>query len=173
MWTGIKAMTDYNSRDTECPGDPSLLDALNSLYARFEALNTSPSTKLAFSSDVLPPSVNILDVRRSLLKVKPHKAAGTDKIPQRVLKDCAFQLSEVLTDIFNISLFQAKVPSYFKSATIIPVPKTSTVSCLNDYRPVALTPILMKCFERLVMDQIKSTSALIPTSMHIRGTDVL
>ncbi len=93
---------------------------------------------------MLPPRVNIVDVRRSLLKVKPRKAAGPDNIPGRVLKD---KLSEVLTDIFNISLFQAKVPSCFKSATIIPVPKTSTVSCLNDFRPVALTPILMKCFE--------------------------
>ncbi len=96
-----------------------------------------------------------MDVRRSLLKVKPRKAAGPDNIPGRVLKD---KLSEVLTDIFNISLFQAKVPSCFKSATIIPVPKTSTVSCLNDFRPVALTPILMKCLSHgvLVMDQIKS-----------------
>ncbi len=155
MWAGIKVITNYNSRDTECPRDPSLPDALNSFYARFEALNTSPITRLAFSSDVLLPSVNIVDVRRSLLKVKPRKAAGPDNIPGRVLKDCAFQLSEVLTDIFNISLFQAKVPSCFKSTTIIPVPKTSTVSCFNDYRPIALTPILMKCFERLVMDQIK------------------
>ncbi len=144
MWAGIKVITNYNSRDTECPRDPSLPDALNSFYARFEALNTSPITRLAFSSYVLLPSVNIVDVRRSLLKVKPRKAAGPDNIPGRVLKDCAFQLSEVLTDIFNISLFQAKVPSCFKSTTIIPVPKTSTVSCFNDYRPIALTPILMK-----------------------------
>ncbi len=124
---------------------------------------------------MLLPSVNIVDVRRSLLKVKPRKAAGPDNIPGRVLKDCAFQLSEVLTDIFNISLFQAKVPSCFKSTTIIPVPKTSTVSCFNDYRPIALTPILMKCFERLIMDQIKKgiDFSIDPTSMHIRGTDVL
>ncbi|KAI3371074.1 hypothetical protein L3Q82_023709 [Scortum barcoo] len=38
---------------------------------------------------------------------------------------------------------------------IIPIPKTSTVTGLNDYRPVALTPIVMKCFERLVMAHIK------------------
>ncbi|KAI3369211.1 hypothetical protein L3Q82_007452 [Scortum barcoo] len=31
----------------------------------------------------------------------------------------------------------------------------STVTGLNDYRPVALTPIVMKCFERLVMAHIK------------------
>ncbi len=32
----------------------------------------------------------------------------------------------------------------------------SSPSCFNDYRPVALTPIIMKCFERLVMHHIKS-----------------
>ncbi len=30
------------------------------------------------------------------------------------------------------------------------------MSCLNDYRPIALTPVMMKCFERLVMHHIKS-----------------
>ncbi|KAK3557297.1 hypothetical protein QTP70_026681, partial [Hemibagrus guttatus] len=43
-----------------------------------------------------------------------------------------------------------------------PVPKKSSVSCLNDYRPVALTPIIMKCFERLVMSRIKN---LLPLSL--------
>ncbi|KAK3530868.1 hypothetical protein QTP70_003634 [Hemibagrus guttatus] len=49
-----------------------------------------------------------------------------------------------------------------KTTTIIPVPKKSPVSYLNDYRPVALTPIIMKCFERLVMRQIKD---LLPPSL--------
>ncbi len=68
----------------------------------------------------------------------------------------AVELTDVFTDIFNISLSQAVVPTCFKATTIIPVPKTSSTSCFNDYRPVALTPILMKCFERLVMQHIKS-----------------
>ncbi|KAL0154386.1 hypothetical protein M9458_050352 [Cirrhinus mrigala] len=37
------------------------------------------------------------------------------------------------------------------------VPKKSPVFCLNDYRPIALTPIMMKCFERLVMRNIKTS----------------
>lgn len=63
-------------------------------------------------------------------------------------------------DIFNTSLYQAIVPSCLKTATIIPLPKTSTVSCLNDYRPIAFTPIIMKCFERLVMAHTKKTITL-------------
>ncbi len=66
------------------------------------------------------------------------------------------ELTDVFTDIFNISLSQSVVPTCFKATTIIPVPKKSSPSCFNDYRPVALTPIPMKCFERLVMQHIKS-----------------
>ncbi len=80
-----------------------------------------------------------------------------DNIPGRVLKDCAEQLTDVRTDIFNTSLSQAVIPTCLKSTTIIPVPKKSPVSCLNDYRLIALTPIIMKCFERLVMHNIKTS----------------
>ncbi|KAI4903872.1 hypothetical protein NFI96_022133, partial [Prochilodus magdalenae] len=44
----------------------------------------------------------------------------------------------------------------FKTATIVPVPKHSTASTLNDFCPVALTPIISKCFERLVSSHVKS-----------------
>ncbi|MCJ8741284.1 hypothetical protein PDJAM_G00068850 [Pangasius djambal] len=88
------------------------------------------------------------NVRKTLSRINPRKAAGPDNIPGHVLRDCAAQLTDVLTDIFNISLSQAVIPTCLKSTTIIPVPKKSTVSCLNDYRPIALTPIMMKCFER-------------------------
>ncbi len=54
-------------------------------------------------------------------------------------------------------LSQAVIPTCLKSTTIIPVPKKSPVSCLNDYCPIALTPIIMKCFERLVMHNIKTS----------------
>ncbi len=64
---------------------------------------------------------------------------------------------DVLTDIFNTSLTQAVVPTCLKYTSIIPVQKKSPVSFLNDYRPIALTPIMMKCFERLVMHHIKSS----------------
>ncbi|XP_061633141.1 uncharacterized protein LOC133479775 [Phyllopteryx taeniolatus] len=51
-----------------------------------------------------------------------------------------------------------KVPSCFKRSTIIPVPKKPAISGLNDYRPVALTSVVMKSFERLVLDHLKSVT---------------
>src|SRR4029434_4357876 len=48
-------------------------------------------------------------------------------------------------------------PTCFKKATIIPIRKHPSITCLNDYHPVALTFTIMKCFERLVRTHICST----------------
>ncbi len=69
---------------------------------------------------------------------------------------CADQLTGVFTNIFNLSLQQAIIPTCLKSSTIVLVPKKSAVKCLNDDCPVELTPIAMKCFERLLLSHIKS-----------------
>lgn len=63
---------------------------------------------------------------------------------------------------FNLSLAPATVLTCFKSTTIIPVSNRSPVPCLNDNRPVALTPITMKCLERAVLANIQSN---IPESL--------
>ncbi len=54
-------------------------------------------------------------------------------------------------------LLPSVVPTSFKKSIIIPVPKNNKPSCLNDYRPVALTSIVMKVFERLVKSHISSS----------------
>jgi len=45
----------------------------------------------------------------------------------------------------------------FKQTTIVLILKKPPITCLNDYRPVALTSIIMKCFELLVRTHICST----------------
>ena len=66
------------------------------------------------------------------------------------------QLASVFTDIFNFSLTDSVVPTCFKQTPIVPVPKKVKVNCLNDYRPVALTSLALKCFDRLVMAHINT-----------------
>ena len=48
------------------------------------------------------------------------------------------------------------IPTCFKQTTIVPVPKEAKVTCLNEYRPIALMSVAMKCFEKLVMTHINS-----------------
>lgn len=57
---------------------------------------------------------------------------------------------------------EAFVKGYYRSflhsrpATIIPAPETPAVSSQNDCRPVALTRILINCFEKLVLQGIRN-----------------
>ena len=101
-------------------------------------------------------SFSVVNVSKTFKRVNPRKASGPDGIPSRVLRACADQLAGVFTDIFNQSLFQSAVPTCFKKSTIVPVPKKAKITELNDFRPIALTPVIMKCFERLVKDHITS-----------------
>ncbi|KAK3524222.1 hypothetical protein QTP70_023587, partial [Hemibagrus guttatus] len=58
--------------------------------------------------------------------------------------------------IFNRSLELCEVPACFKRSTIIPIPKKPKITGLNDHRPVALTSVVMKSFERLVLAYLKN-----------------
>ncbi len=139
--------------------DPLLGEELNTFYGRFECnggatLPISASGSSRQSSDHVF-TVSKEEVRRELRRVNIRKAAGPDT--GRVLRSCTDQLAGLFTYIFNESLATSVVPTSFKKSVIIPVPKNSKPSCLNDYRPVALTSTVMKVFERLLKKHICSS----------------
>ena len=95
-------------------------------------------------------SFSVADVSKTFKHVNPLKAAGPDGIPSYVIRAYADQLAGVFKDIFNLSLSQSVVPSCFKMSTIVPVPKKAKATELNVYRPVALTSVIIKCFDRII-----------------------
>ncbi len=97
-------------------------------------------------------------MRQVFKKNKRRKAPGPDGVSPACLKTCADQLAPIFTQIFNRSLELCEVPSCFKCSTIIPVPKKTKITGLNDYRPVALTFVAMKSFERLVLSYLKDST---------------
>ncbi|KAK3553565.1 hypothetical protein QTP70_004562 [Hemibagrus guttatus] len=118
MWQGIQSITNYRPAPPACDSDASLPDALNSFYARFEA-----QTDVTARKSIPPPEDQVLclttaDVRKTLSGVNPQRSAGPDNIPGRVLRECAEQLADVSTDIFNISLSSAVIPTCLKTTTL-------------------------------------------------------
>lgn len=65
----------------------------------------------------------------SLIRAQLIKGSWAAKM---ALKDCWDELSH-FTSIFNLSLAQASVPPFLKSAIIIPVPKKPIPIFLPDY----------------------------------------
>lgn len=88
-------------------------------------------------------------VRNQLKKTKIRKAAGPDGISSRLLRDCADQLCQVVLHIFNLSLSLERVHELWKTSCVVPVPNIARPREPNQYRPVALTSLLMKTMERL------------------------
>ena len=169
MWQGLQTITDYKGKHSrKLPSDTSLPDELNYFYARFESKNTETCMRAPAVKDDCVIALSAADVNNTFRQVNIHKAAGPDGLPGRVLRACADQLASVFTDIFNISLSEFVIQTCFKQTTIVPGPKNTKVTCLNNYRPVALTSVAIKCFERLVMAHINTIipETLNPSLLH-------
>ncbi len=167
MWQGINNITGFKGNKpatVNIVNIASLPDELNTFHARFVAHNIAhtESTPAVAAEEVSALSISVMDLTRSFKRVNIRKAVGPDVIPGRVLRACIFQLAGVFTDIFNLSLSLSVVPSCFKKSTIVPIPKKNKITCLNDWRPIALTPISGKCFEKLIRDYICS---VLPASL--------
>lgn len=123
---------------------------------------------LAFLEGVaVPPDQRLTletnKVRRALCSINTRKAIGLGGLPERVLQACSGrQLADVFTNIFNLSLNYAVVPSCLKIRIIVPIPKLKRASCPNNYRPNALTPLIDKFFERLILVHIKHSIPATP-----------
>ena len=143
--------------DPHIPSLPQMLPPLPphspAVSSSSSSSSTSSSTSSSSTEDTssLPHmTVTAGQVRRQLERLHQQKAAGPDGISPRILKTCASQLSPVLQHLYNLSLGQERIPVLWKTSCLVPVPKKSTPSDLNDYRPVALTSYVMKVLERLV-----------------------
>ncbi|XP_072329131.1 uncharacterized protein [Scyliorhinus torazame] len=157
LWQGLNNITGYKAKLSSISGSSALLpNELNVFYARFEQVtnNLLLSAPAAHNSPI--PTITASEIRSAFWKVNLQKATGPDGILGHVLRACVEQLAEVFANIFNLSLLRSEVPTCFKKTTIIPVPKKNQAMCLNDYHPVALTSVVMKRFERLIMKRITS-----------------
>lgn len=124
MWQGIQSFTNYRKDASKTViRDASLLDNLNSYYARFDQHNRDMPLKAPCDPEETALWVTHTQVLRYLRQVNPCKAVGPDHVAKRVPKACAEQLEEVYTDIFNTSLLQKTVPGIFMSSVTVPVPK--------------------------------------------------
>lgn len=66
-----------------------------------------------------PPHPNDQVIHMYTNSLQNRKASKPDNIPSHMLRKYAFQMPDVLLDIFNIFLGQAIVSSSLKTATII------------------------------------------------------
>ena len=77
-------------------------------------------------------------------------SSGPDDLPYWFWKEFGVELTPTITKIFNSSLRKGKVPKVWKRADLIPVPKEATLENCNQLRPISLTDIIMRIFEKCI-----------------------
>ncbi|KAI3363084.1 hypothetical protein L3Q82_011537, partial [Scortum barcoo] len=112
-----------------------------------DGYTSSVLSYLKFCTDAVLPTKTI--------KVFPNQKPWLDSTVKPLLKACDIARKELKKGIKLAKSSLLQFLSVLKTSIIVPVPKKSAVTCLNDYRPVALTPVIMKCFERIVLKHIK------------------
>ena len=90
------------------------------------------------------------DVLTAIKSMDRYSAAGPDKFPVSILKECGPALAPVITQLWRASLDNGNIAEKFKSQSVIPLFKKGKRSVAANYRPVSLTSHLIKLFERVV-----------------------
>ena len=108
-------------------------------------------------------------IAKKIKKMKDNKSQGVYRIPPKLLKEIAEQITTPLAKLFNLSLEKGIVPSEWKEANITPLFKKGSRNKSDNYRPMSLTPVVCKLLETLIRDHMVEFIVkykLINTSQH-------
>ena len=121
---------------------PRLSDSeISSLFKSSQESNSPSLDNISFDID---------DIEEAIKELSPNSAAGPDNFPAKLLKECSGSLSVPIFLIWRKSLDQGSIPPSCKKANIIPIYKKESKSLAKNYRPVALTSLLVKVFEKII-----------------------
>eukprot|EP00794_Sanderia_malayensis_P006393 gene6393-7128_t len=106
--------------------------------------------------DKLSIVFNESDIVEAIEGLKHNSAAGPDKFPANLLYQCRQTLTKPVCMIWRESMNTGTIPSLCKFASIIPIHKGKSKAEAKNCRPVALTSLLIKLFEKVVKKHIVS-----------------
>ena len=96
------------------------------------------------------------DVSDALTNLDSSKSMGPDSMHPKLLATLGEipEFVTALTILFNACFNLGKIPLIWKSANIIPLHKKGSKSDAGNYRPISLTSIICKIYERFIRNHI-------------------
>ena len=156
---GIGPLIDAAKSLVSCP-----LKMAEILSAQYASVFSQPKYSSSDPSQLFPDSdsglsnvlFSELDLLQAIEELKPNSAAGPDDFPANLLIMCRNSLVGPLYTIWRHSMNSGMVPSACKFANIIPIHKGKSKAEAKNYRPVALTSLLIKIFEKVIRKRLVS-----------------
>jgi hypothetical protein len=106
--------------------------------------------------DELSPFISASSIGLILKWISWNKSPGSSGICYDVLKIAPVQVLEAISDFFKLILLTGRVPSRWKTALIVPVPKKGDLCQIQNYRPISLTEPLRKLLEHCLLKFINT-----------------
>ena len=131
-----------------------LADAFASVFTDTVPSNPAPHQEHDGALEMLHLSVD--GVKMALSQVDENSSVGPDGIHPMILKNCASELAEPLTIIFNKSLQEGSVPSQWKSAVVTPIFKKGVRYDPLNYRPISINSACGKELERVICSHLRN-----------------
>ena len=95
------------------------------------------------------------ELKNYLLDLDSYGGTDPDGFFPLFFKKIATILAPKLAVVFRLLLKSGSFPSCWRKANITPIPKGASASTLpSEYRPISITPILSKIFERLLAKRL-------------------
>ena len=98
--------------------------------------------------------VDLGTLTAALLSMKPSASTGDDEISIVMLQNYLTGFSDVLLDVVNSSLHTGQIPSSWKHAHVVTIPKVKAPKTPADTRPIPILPAISKLVEKLVQHQL-------------------
>jgi hypothetical protein len=104
------------------------------------------------------PPITPKEILNAIKKnINPKKAPGFDLITGEILKQIPKKAIVKLTYLYNTAFRLKYVPSYWKAAGVITIPKPGKPATeITSYRPISLLPVLSKQFEKTTVERIET-----------------
>ncbi len=107
-----------------------------------------------------PITLTAEQINNELMKLNQN-ALGPDSLNNSLPEGASHSINDKIAHLFNISF----IPTQWKQANIVSIPKTKCPTTTNDFRPVALTSSLCKVLERIITKEILNiTKDVLPTN---------
>ncbi len=156
--------TDGNQIPALIANNVSLItnnEKAEALSSQFSSVFTAENNHNIPSFNVNCPSMPNITITSSgvlklLTEVKTNKSTGPDELAPRLLKECAREITPLITLLFNKSLSSSHVPADWKIANICPVFKKGCRNLPENYRPVSLTSVVSKLLEHIIFSNVSS-----------------
>ena len=147
---------EFNNHFLSIP--ESIIDSSNpksaESYVPSEKLKQFCKEKISSDIEFTIPLLSTEKVYSIISKLDNKKSMDVHYLNSSIIKMSLPYILEVLTFIYNLCIQHNTFPSLFKQARVIPLPKCSDVTNLDNYRPISIISVISKPLEKHIHEHL-------------------